>query len=317
MKSMTIRHLLLTCLFFIPVIPAPLFCFPLDSLFEPLIRPFDLLPDYYLRFNLSTFALHRDAFFKRQYLAEPRPDLEFRLLSWNDIVSSVWKADFRFGLGEVPGNNVFTVLNVAFGIDPTFEVRLPKLLLTTGLTHRCYHEIDRSDFPIVHNNRLHLGASSHNRRRNDFFHGLNNDSTFSFSNRFSWQMDAGYYLRDFFTLVSPEKLNGNSPLVTDVQSTVRYAFHRRRSWIFTFKGSTTAGYFDGTGGYQVTSNGVFYWKQSFGTEAFFIRGTRGGSLHVVYHIDDLPVPPDTPSFTLGNSRFSKNGLLEIGIVFFN
>jgi hypothetical protein len=217
----------------------------------------------------------------------------------------------------VPGNNVFTVLNVAFGIDPTVEIRLPGVLLSSGLAHHCYHEIDRSDFPLVHNNRFHLGASSHNRRLNDYFHDLHTDSSFGFSRRFSWQVDAGYYLRDFFNLVSPDKLNGNSPLVTEVLSSVRYAFHRRRSWIFTFRGASALGYFNRTGGYHVKSNGILYWKQSFGTEAFFIRGARGGCLYLSYHIDDLPVPLESPSFTLGNSRFSKNGLLEIGIVFFN
>ena len=99
----------------------------IDSIFEPLMKPFHFLPEYHIAFDISTFALHKDAFFKRQYLAEPHPQLEFCFISWKDLLASVWDVDFQFGLGEVPGNNVFTVLNVTFGIDPTIQLRLLNL----------------------------------------------------------------------------------------------------------------------------------------------------------------------------------------------
>ena len=231
------------------VFPSLLFAFSIDSLFEPFFKSFDFLPDYYLRFKLSTFAFHQDAFFKRQYLAEPHTDLEFKLVSYKNIVSSVWNVDFQFGLGEIPGNTVFTVLNVAFGIDPKIEFRLSPFLLSTGIVHHCYHEIDESYFPLIYNNRIHLEAASHNIRLNDYFHVLTKDSLFQFKNRFSWKAEAGYYLKEFFGLVGPGKLNGNSPLVTELYSTSRYAFYRRRSWIFSFRGETTLGLFDTKDGY--------------------------------------------------------------------
>jgi hypothetical protein len=293
------------------------FSFSLDSLFEPLIRPFDLLPDYYTRFDLSTFALHRNAFFKRQYLAEPHPELEFRFLSYKNLISSVWSADFQFGLGEVPGNNIFTVLNVAFGINPMIELRLRDLRVTGGLSHHCYHEIDRSDFPIVYNNKLFCFAASNNSRINDFFHTLSEDKTFSYKNRIAWEADAGYYLRDFFGLSSPDKLNGNNPLLWEAALTCRYAIKRSLSWIFTLRGESTAGTFSAAGGYHVANASNWYWKQAAGCEAFFVRGSRGVCLYLLYRLDDLPVEPSAPSFTLGNSRFSKNGLAQIGITFFN
>ncbi|MBN1577503.1 MAG: hypothetical protein JW913_13175 [Chitinispirillaceae bacterium] len=302
----------------VPVLfPTLLFGFSVDSIFEPFLRSFDLLPDYYLRFNVSTFAFHRDAFFKRQYLAEPHPDLEFRLISYRDVISSIWDVDFVFGLGEVPGNTVFTVLNVAFGINPKFELRLPRLLISTGVAHHCYHEIDKSYFPLVYNNRLHLEASSHNFRINDYFNAFAGDTLFRFENRFSWQIGAAYFLKEFFGVVDPGKLNGSSPLTAELASRSRYAFHRRRSWIFSFRGETTIGLFDTGEGYRVKSNSACYWKQTFGVEAFFSRGARGGCFYLLYHRDDLPRPPDSPEFTLGNSRFSKNGLVQIGMVFFN
>jgi hypothetical protein len=293
------------------------FSLTLDSLFEPLIRPFDFFPDYYTRFDLSTFALHRDAFFKRQYLAEPHPDLEFCLISYKDLIASVWDVDFQFGLGEVPGNNVFTVLNVAFGINPMLELRLRDIRINGGISHHCFHEIDRSDFPIVYDNKLFCITSSKNSRLNDFFHTLTADKSFSFKNRFAWNAEAGYYLRDFFGLASPGKLNGNNPLLWEASTVCRWAFHRRLSWIFTLRGESTVGTFSKMGGYHVSNYGNWYWKQAMGGEAFFVRGARGICFYLLYNLDDLPVEPGAPSFTLGNSRFSKNGLAQIGITFFN
>ncbi|MBN1308788.1 MAG: hypothetical protein JXA18_12770 [Chitinispirillaceae bacterium] len=297
-----------------PALPS---AFPSDSVFEPLFRSFDLFPDYYLRFDLSTFALHRDAFFKRQYLAESRPDLEFKLISYRDLLSSIWDVDFLFGLGEVPGNNVFTVLNVAFGIDPRFELKLPRLFVDVGLTHRCFHEIDRKDFPLVWLNRIHGGASSVNFRLNDYFRTLVEDTLFRFENRFSWKAEAGYYLKEFFGLADPGKLNGNNPSVIDLSSAGRYAFYRRRSWIFSLRGETTVGWFAAGEGYRVKNRCGLSWKQSFGIEAYFSRGNRGSCFYLLYHLDDVPVPPDAPEFTLGNSRFSKNRLAQLGVTFFN
>jgi hypothetical protein len=291
--------------------------FTIDSLFEPLIQSFDLLPDYYTRFDLSTFALHNDAFFKRQYLAEPHPDLEFCFLSYKKLIASVWDADFQFGLGELPGNNVFTVLNVAFGIDPKIELRLPDVKVTGGLAHRCFHEIDRSYFPIVWHNKLHLDFSSPQSRLNDYFHTLATDPLYSYKNRFAWQAEAGYFIREFFDLANPDKLNGNNPLLWEAATTCRFAVHHRLSWIIALRGESTIGTFSQTGGYHVVNGSNWYWKQAIGVEAFFIRGSRGACFYLLYHLDDLPVEPNNPSFALGNSRFSKNGLLQIGINFFN
>jgi hypothetical protein len=98
---------------------------------------------------------------------------------------------------------------------------------------------------------------------------------------------------------------------------MKKTFHPVRKVPIWLRGETTLGLFDNGNGYHVKSNGKVYWKQALGTEAYFMRGSRGSSLFLLYHLDDLPVPPDAPKFTLGNSRFSKNGLLQIGVVFFN
>ena len=36
-----------------------------------------------------------------------------------------------------------------------------------------------------------------------------------------------------------------------------------------------------------------------------------------HYLDDLPARRKSPAFTLGNARFSRNGLLELGFLVFN
>jgi hypothetical protein len=104
------RHFVLNILILFILWTKPSLAFSIDSIFEPIITRFDLLPDYYLDFDLSTFALHRDSFYKRQYLAEPHPELEFCLVSYKDLIASVWKVDFLFGLESwfTRGNSRFS-----------------------------------------------------------------------------------------------------------------------------------------------------------------------------------------------------------------
>ena len=306
------RKLVLIILLFSSVIHAR----SLDSLFEPLLKNIQLLPEYYLRFDISTFALHRDSFYKRQYLAEPHPYLEFCLLSYKNLVASVWKVDFQFGLGNVPDDNVFTVLSVDFGIIPSIEVRLREIDITCGLAHRCFHGIDRSEYPVAYHNKLYVSAASKNHRLNNFWQRLIEDSVTQWTSRLAWDFGAGYFLKEFFS-VDQSVLNGHNPVIWEVASGIRYAFYRRRSWIVTARTDWSAGEFSRVGGFHVSGDGNICWKLSFGLETFFTRGKKGVSLYCIYHLDDLPASPNEPSFSLGHARFSRNGLAQIGLVFFN
>jgi hypothetical protein len=310
---MRLRRIILPLLFCTSLCRA----FSVDSLFEPLMRPFDLLPEYYLRFDMSMFALQRDAFFKRQYLAEPHPDLEFCFLSYKNLIASVWQVDFLFNLGQVPGDNVFTVLGVAFGINPTIELRLPHLTTAVGMAHRCFHDIDRTEYPVAYYNKVFCNFASPNYRLNTFYQSVTGPSELTFANRFGWQVSTGHYLRNFFGLVGESKLNGRHPDLWDISSTARYAFYKRTSWVFAARGETVAGVFKREDGFHVPNHGQWYWKQGLGLEAFFTRGSRGGCLFATYHLDQLPIADTSPAFGLGHSRFSKNGLLQVGVSFFN
>ncbi|HUI94050.1 MAG TPA: hypothetical protein VLX68_17560 [Chitinivibrionales bacterium] len=290
---------------------------PNDSLSMPPAQSFTLLPEYYMQFDMSAFALQRDAFFRRQYLAEPHPDLDFYLFSFKSFIAMAWDVDFLFGLGEVPGDNVFTNLNVSLGYGPDLELRLRNAWVTAGLEHRCFHDIDRKDFPIVWWDRLHAEASSPNARLNTYWRTLVADREFSYRNRVAWQAGAGYYLKELFGWVDPYKIDGNDPFIWDASAKCRYAFYKRRSWIFSMRGETTVGNFSRLDGSHVANGTNWFWREAVGVEAFFIRGARGGCVYALYDLDDMPVQPSDPPFTLGDSRFSRNGLLQIGITVFN
>jgi hypothetical protein len=278
------------------------------STFESFLHDFTLLPEYYLQTDIKTFLLHKNDYFRRQYLAEANLGLEFMLLSFRDLVYSTWDFDFDVGIGEVPGNIVFTVLDIMFSITPQIEVRLPHVDIATGLQHYCVHEVDRKDLSIVYWNNLYLAAGSKNRRINEFWSPLAADTGWTLRNRISWHARWGFFLKEFFGLVAPTKLDGMNPRTTDVRISSRFAFYRRRSWIVAVRACTMVGHYAEVTG--LTDRSGIYWRQDLGIQSFFRRGRRGGALYVNFVLDHLPA-------VAGVSRFSKDRLLEIGVSFFN
>jgi hypothetical protein len=275
-----------------------------------------LLPEYYLRLNLSRFFLRSDSFYKRQYLAEGGPDLDFHLLTIHNAKFIINTA-FRLGMGEIPDGVTFNFIDLTTNLDPFFEIPVGDYLLATGLSHNCIHEVDTSEFPITYYNIVHLALSSPQTRLNEYYRRLVHDTLFSIANRNSWQVEADYYLKQFFGLVDPGKLNGYWPNIFQLASEGRFAVYRRFGWIFTLFGEAAVGIFNRKDGFKVRSGSCFYWKVTTGVQAFFTRGTQGGSFYLKYYLDDKPARKKDPPLTLGNARFSRNGLLEIGFLVFN
>jgi hypothetical protein len=203
----------------------------LDSLYNAFVGNFEFLPEYYLKSDLSTFAFQKNAFFREQYLAESNTGLEFMFLSYRQLLYSVWDVKFKIGLGEVPGNVVFSVLNIHFIITPTIELRLPSLNAMTGLEHQCVHEVDRKSYPVVHWNAPFLGIASKNMRDNIYWMPLAGPDGWTVYNRLSWYMGYYYYLKEFFGLATPEKLSGFNAATHELRLDGRYAFYKRKSWI--------------------------------------------------------------------------------------
>ena len=280
----------------------------LDSLYDSFINNFEFLPEYYLKSDLSAFAFQKNAFFREQYLAESNTGLEFMFLSYRQLLYSVWDVKFKIGLGEVPGNVVFSVLNIHFIITPTIELRLPSLNAMTGLEHQCVHEVDRKSYPVVHWNAPFLGIASKNMRDNIYWIPLASPDGWTTFNRLSWYGGYYYYLKEFFDLATPEKLSGFNAATHELRLDGRYAFYKRKSWIVAFHDKIRLGLYEPTPG--VADHSGVFWREELGFESFFSKGKRGGMIYCRYYFDDLPDVEGLPIF-------SKDRLLEIGVSFFN
>lgn len=272
---------------------------------------FEFLPEFHLDADLFTFFNHKNSYFKTRYYLENNTNLDFVLISYKKIVYSVWDFQFQTGMGQTPGNIVFDPKDISFGIIPAFEFRIPYVNIQFGNDHHCFHEIDTLGFPTVYYNKGFIAAGSKNMRLYDYWTRMNEDGGWTFLNRVSWYCKASYYVKDFFGLIGPWKINGVNPNVFDCMLDMRFAFYMRRSWIFDARGATTIGYFkrqEKDAGIISEEKGTF-WRQDFGIESMFRRGKRGGILFATFTLDHLPLYS-------GNPRFSKDRLLQIGIRFF-
>jgi len=274
------------------------------SLYERMMQHTAFLPEYYLQTDISTFAFHKSSRFRSNFLAESENRLEFSMVSIEDFIYSVWDVDYRLNIGERPGNIVFTVLSIGFKLTPTVEVRTAGVNLHAGLEHFCLHEVDRKDHSIVHWNSLFAGCGSKNMRINTYWRPLAREGGWSLKNRFSWYARAGLFLREFFGIVGPGKLNGNNLKTFETQGRFRFAFYRRRSWIVCAVVNPTLGAYRSDDGPRV------FGRAAQGVRVMFRRGRRGASFGAVFFLDKLP--PNE-----GVSRFSKDRLMEFTVSFFN
>ena len=279
-----------------------------DSFWEMIYQNFDLLPEYHIEADIFMFFLHKNSYFKNRYYLENNTNIDFVFLSFKDLVYSVWYFELQTGMGQTPGNVVFDPMDINFGIIPTIEVRSPLLRFQGGLNHHCFHEIDRKDFPTIYWNKLFLAVGSDNMHLSDFWNNLTQKNAWNYKNRFSWNINWGYYLRKFFGVVRETTINGENWKVHDVTIDARFAFYQRRSWIFCTRGKTVLGFWKDQPD-EIENSGA-YWRQEFSFEPNFRMGKRGAMLFLTYTLDSFPLFHGMP-------RLSRDQLLQIGVRFFN
>jgi hypothetical protein len=288
-------------------------CKSLDSLYEAVLANFQMLPEYHTKFDLTTFAFHKSAYFRQQYLAETNTGLEFMFLSFRELLYSTWDVHFKIGLGDIPGNNVFSVLNIHFYINPTLELRLSKVNINAGYEHLCIHEMDRKNYPVIYYNAPFLSVGSTNMRISRYWQILAEGNDWTFMNKLGWRASYLNFMKDGLGLVTPDKVNGYNPYSHELRIDARYAVYLRRSWIVTAHEQLRLGSYDRTA--KVIDHGGFYWRQSFGPEIFFRKGKRGAALYFTLIFDDLPTIKALDGSDL--PVFSKDKLLEMGVSFFD
>jgi hypothetical protein len=259
------------------------------------------LPSYHFELDVGIFGLRTTEFTRRRRLVRSISKLEYVFFSFRDRLYSVWGFDVEYGMGKTPGDVVFDPMDLSFAIDPAIELRLPGLNVQAGLDHRCFHEIDRDDFPTVYWNSPFVALGTENMRLREYWRRLTRPEGWTRGNRFSAHVRWNTYLRRFFGLVSPHKLNGENDRLHEVGSQFRYAIYRRRSWIVLISESFLAGVHRPR---QNTNEA--YWRSDIGIECCFRRGTQGAMLYCNYTLDDMP-------WHEGKPRFSDNGLVRLGV----
>jgi hypothetical protein len=243
---------------------------------------------------------------------ETNTNLGFMLLEYDNLVA--FEADFEFmmGMGQTPGNVVFDPMDLVFNLIPRLEFLLPRISVHVGTEHKCFHEVDRMDFETVYWNKFFLAASSPHWRLSDFSSRVHSDNGWSYWERISWYFQWGYYMRKFFGIVSPNKLNGMNWNVHDFDIEVRCALVRWKSLVINTHGVTTVGLYRRENGSSVTTR--IYWTESIGVELNVLKGTRGGLFFIRYRLDDIPLYEDKGG--VKRPIFSRDKLIQFGLKFF-
>jgi len=204
-------------------------------------------------------------------------------------------------------NVLFDPLAVNFAFTTIFEFRFRPLMVHVGEDHRCFHEIDRKDFPTVYWNMLYLAACSRTMRMSVFGPQVVGEVEWSAERRFAWYARWGVFLKGFFDLTTDSNVDFENPRIHEAQLWLRYAVLKRRRFVLASLGRTSVGAWKD--GDEVRA----YWRQVFGVENSFCGRMGGVSLFVYYFLDDMPPHQKFQSPYHDDPRFSKDRLLEIGI----
>lgn len=269
---------------------------------------FDIMPEYYIEANISTFTFYKNGYLKQKFLMENNTDLDLGL-------ASIKRKLFLFGhfklqtlMGRNKGENVlFDPAEMNFGIVPTFEYRHNTLLFQTGLNHHCFHEIDQFELPTIYWNGVFIAAGSQNMRLSLFRKGLQSKENWIFPHRFSWYVNAMYYIKEFGDIVEPQNINSANERDTEFRINLRYALYKSRYWLFLSESETTIGSWSDDSKGKDESGG--YYLQRLGLHALLHKSNKGVRFFMDYHFDTVPEHTHLV-------RFSKDRMLEFGVEFF-
>lgn len=261
-----------------------------------------LFCDYRFDIDAGWFLFQKDSFFVHRRYAQSISHLELTLASYGPW-HSVWWIQTRIGMGQTPGNVVFDVVDLNYSLCPTIEYRFSQAILQAGIDHRCFHEVDRSLLRVAYWNKVFLIAGSPHMRIGDFLHAAVRDTSWSWRTRLSWQAQWGFFLKEFFGLVHPGKLNGMNQRVHELVIKARFAAWKRGPLMIALHARSLAG------GQERGAAPAVYWQQQTGLELHYTRGL-GAMLYIDYYRDSMPLQEN-------KARFSMDRLLEIGIRVFD
>jgi hypothetical protein len=255
---------------------------------------FSLFPEYHVSADMKRFFLQKNGYFSTRYFMEANVMLDFLVLGYKDILYTAFDIEIRTGMGRTPGNIVFDPMDASYGLIPVWELRLPQVLVFSGLDHRCFHEIDKKETPTVYWNKYFLTVTSP-RYRLDRFLSVPQTAGFSFKDRLAWKCMWSYYIQEFFGLVRKSKLTSDEPgYIHDFTGDVRFAVIKRDTWAAALRGKTMLG---------SRQSPQLYYLQETGVEFLFNRSGFNGVIFITYTRDNVP------------QYDTKDKLLEAGLRF--
>ncbi len=280
-----------------------------DSIPGPVSR-FALLPDVVFEADLRRFFLQRTDYARTHYYIESFIYIEPQWVSYRDVWFLATAFDVSPGMGHTPKNVVFDPMDINFAFTPFLEYRTPRLAARAGLDHRCFHEIDRKDYSTVYWNMLFAAVGSPQTRLDDMARSSKKDGPWYAYHRFSWSVQAGWFMRRFFDLVRESSVNYRNNNVFETAAEGRYAFYSAGDWVMSAAGKSALGWWaDSTADPENRA----YWRQKLSLEASYAPGDFGMMLFVSYFLDDVArFPMKNDPLTL-EPRFSRNGILELGV----
>ena len=263
-----------------------------------------LFPRYHLTLDGTLFLNQNTPFQKTRYLIESRSDLVMGMLAFGEHLVWYNRVDVTYGMGRTPGNVVFDPMDLVFNLSPFLELRLLPVVLRTGIDHVCYHEIDRKDFATVYWNRPFVAVETPNARSTEYLRGVTGSGFSGGAGRLAASFSGGYFLKRFFGLVEPRKLNDNNNRILQGEGWVRYAVLVNREVVLVGYLETLAGLWRPPG-----EKRTLYWAQQTGIELYLLRSRQGALFYGTLTLDAMP-----PYY--GQPRFSKHKMLRMGIRLF-
>lgn len=307
----TVRRILMAVFLLAATLPRGASGASMHPLWRSVYKNFAFFPKYHLDVDLYSFALYKNNDYYNRFILENSTTLRLYFLSYRDLVHSVWDVSLINGMGRQEGGILFDPQRIDYGIIPMIELgRLP-LIVRFGLDHHCFHQIDRDFFKTIYWNKLLLYGGSYNAMPTHYWSTLVHEENWSLRDRLSWHVAYNFYLRTFFGLVAPGKLNGLNDKTQELHGTLRYALYRRNSWIVAAQSSSTVGYWDNHD--HIAQGEMVYHRHTVGLECFFRPGRQGGLFFVNYTLDAMPLYREGG---MAYDRLGRDRLLEFGVRIF-
>jgi hypothetical protein len=275
----------------------------------------EAVPEYHVDADMRWFYNRDSDYYHTHYFIESTIRLELLLVSvikrgFAGCTFEVWP-----GMGQTPRNVVFDPMDISYAWVPFLEGRFGPVIAQVGVDHRCFHEVDRKDFPTVYWNQLFFAAQSPAFRYKRFWQS-DSSAPSGVWERLSWQVQWGYFLRRFGS-VKPSNVNYENYNVHEAGLRLRYRLWRTRRFGASILGHAKAGLWRNEAAPGETERG--YWRLEFSPEAAILGDRHGWVFFFLFTLDDIP-----PARGVNNGiyrgtlqpRFSRDRLVQFGVRMF-